>query len=228
MSERPNIYKLIPKKYLKDDYYNPNKHMPKHPARIVFVGSSGSGKTSSLLWMIDESKNFHKIYLYAKKLNEPLYEWLIDEWNIKSQKLGQNLIEYSNSVEDIVNVDSIDDTIQNLIILDDLIAERDLSKVSELFIRSRKQNCTLCFITQRYHAVPSDVRINSNYFIFMPGIRGRDLINISTDQAGSLDSETFKEMYRKATKDGESFLLIDNVTNDPKLMFRRNFKDSLH
>ena len=74
MSERPNIYKLIPKKYLTDKHYNPNPLTPKHPARICFVGASGTGKTSTLIWMINEAKNFQKIYLYAKKLNEPLYE----------------------------------------------------------------------------------------------------------------------------------------------------------
>ena len=223
---RPNIYKLLPKKYLKNTYYNPNKRLIDHPSRILIIGSSGSFKTSTLIWFIDESKNFHKIYLYAKKLNEPLYEWLIDEWTKKSEKLGQSLIEYSNSVDDIVQVDSIDDSIQNLIIFDDFITERNLTRVSELFIRSRKQNCTLCFISQRYHAIPSDVRINSTHFMFMNGISGRELINISVDQSGMTDSETFKEMYRKATKDG-GFLLVDTVTTDPKKRFRKNFYDTI-
>ena len=226
MAERPNIYKLIPKKYLTEKYYNPNPLTPKHPARICFVGASGTGKTSTLIWMINEAKNFQKIYLYAKKLTEPLYEWLIDTWEQKSKEIGKDLIEYSNSVDDIINVDSIDESLQNLIIIDDMISEKNLSKVSELFIRSRKQNCTIAFLSQRYHAIPSDVRINSNYFIFMPGIRGRDMINMATDQAGAFDRETFMTMYRKATANN-GFLLIDNETTDKKLMFRRNFDQSL-
>ena len=130
-------------------------------------GANGSGKTSSLIWMINEANNYHKIYLYAKKLDEPLYKWLTDTSEM-SDRVGQELIEHGNSVDDIVNVESIDGSIQNLIILDDLITEKNLQRVSELFIRSRKQNCTVCFLTQRYHAVPSDVRINSNYYVFMP------------------------------------------------------------
>ena len=224
---RPNIYKMIPKKYLKDDYYNPNRELINHPSRILIIGASGSFKTSTLMWFIDESKNFHKIYLYAKKLSEPLYEWLIDDWEKKSEKIGKTLIEYSDSVDDIVQVDSIDDTIQNLIIFDDFITEKNLTRVSELFIRSRKQNCTLCFISQRYHAIPTDVRINSTHFFFMNGISGRELINISVDQSGMTDSETFKEMYRKATKDGD-FLLVDTVTTDIKKRFRKNFYDPIN
>ena len=61
----------------------------------------------------------------------------------------------------------------------------------------------------------------------MTGISGRELINISVDQSGKTDSETFKEMYRKATKDG-SFLLVDTVTIDPKKRFRKNFYEPIN
>ena len=83
MSRRPNIYKVIPKKYLKNDYNNPNKDLIKHPSRTLIIGSSGSGKTSTLNWYFNESKSFHRIHLYGKKLDEPLYQWLIDGWNKK-------------------------------------------------------------------------------------------------------------------------------------------------
>ena len=62
--------------------------------------------------------------------------------------------------------------------------------------------------------------------MFMSGIAGRELISISVDQSGLTDSETFKEMYRKATKDG-GFLLVDTVTTDPKKRFRKNFYESI-
>ena len=50
------------------------------------------------------------------------------------------------------------------------------------------------FLTQRCHAAPQGMKINSNYFIFMPKIKGRDFTNIATDQAGSFDTDTFKSM----------------------------------
>ena len=53
--ERPNIYKLLPKKYLQDSYTNPNKQLPiKHPFRLCIIGASGTGKTSSLIWLIED------------------------------------------------------------------------------------------------------------------------------------------------------------------------------
>ena len=40
-------------------------------------GGSGSGKTNTLLHLINEQKDIDKIYLYAKDLSEPKYEYLI-------------------------------------------------------------------------------------------------------------------------------------------------------
>ena len=50
--EKPNIYKLLPKKYLQTSYINPNKKLPiKHPCRLCIIGGSGMGKTQSLIWL---------------------------------------------------------------------------------------------------------------------------------------------------------------------------------
>ena len=45
------------------------------PYRII--GGSGSGKTNTLLNLINEQRDIYKIYLYAKDLSEPKYEFLI-------------------------------------------------------------------------------------------------------------------------------------------------------
>ena len=51
--------------------------IPDHPHRILIIGGSGSGKTNALLNLIKEQDGIDKIYLYAKNLNEPKYEFLI-------------------------------------------------------------------------------------------------------------------------------------------------------
>ena len=53
-----------------------------------------------------------------------------------------------------------------LIVLDDMIADMLSNKkldpiVTELFIRGRKLNISLVFITQSYFAAPKTVRLNS-------------------------------------------------------------------
>ena len=42
-----------------------------HPYRMLIIDGSGSGKTKTLLNLINEQKDVDKIYLYAKDLSEP-------------------------------------------------------------------------------------------------------------------------------------------------------------
>ena len=48
-----------------------------HAYRILIIGGSGSGKTNTLLNLINEQNDTDKIYLYARDLNEPKYKILI-------------------------------------------------------------------------------------------------------------------------------------------------------
>ena len=52
-------------------------YIPDHPYRILIIGGSGSGKTSTLLNLINEQNDIDKMYLYARDLNEPKYKILI-------------------------------------------------------------------------------------------------------------------------------------------------------
>ena len=52
-------------------------NIPDHPYRIIIIGGSGSGKTNALINLINEQNNIDKIYLYARDLSEPKYEYLI-------------------------------------------------------------------------------------------------------------------------------------------------------
>ena len=52
-------------------------HIPDHPDRILIIGGSGSGKTNAFFNLINEQYSIDRIYLYAKDLSEPKYEYLI-------------------------------------------------------------------------------------------------------------------------------------------------------
>ena len=59
-----------------------------------------------------------------------------------------------------------------LIVFDDMSADMISNNklnpiVTELFIRGRKLNISIVFITQSYFKVPKDVRLNSTHFFIM-------------------------------------------------------------
>ena len=89
---------------------------------------------------------------------------------------------------------------------------KNLKHVEELFIRGRKSNCFIIFISQSYFAIPQTISQNFNYFLLTKGLSGKNLINIAIDHSGSVDSKEFSDIYKKFTKDGD-LMLIDVVNS---------------
>ena len=52
-------------------------YIPNHPYRILIIAGSGSGKTNTLLNLINEQRDIDKMYLHARDLHEPKYQILI-------------------------------------------------------------------------------------------------------------------------------------------------------
>ena len=60
--------------------HNPNwPYIPDHPYRILIIGGSGSGKTNTLLSLIENHPDIDQIYLYLKDLYESKYQYLINK-----------------------------------------------------------------------------------------------------------------------------------------------------
>ena len=59
-------------------------YIPDHPYRIIITVGSGSGKTNALINLINEQNDIDKIYLYAKDLSKPKYEYLIKKLRIQT------------------------------------------------------------------------------------------------------------------------------------------------
>ena len=68
--------------------------------------------------------------------------------------------------------------------------------VKELFIRSRKLNISLLFITQSYLSVPEDVRLNTIHYLIMKINNKRELQNIARNHSTDIDYKDFVQMYR--------------------------------
>ena len=68
------------------------------------------------------------------------------------------------------------------------------SVVTKLFIRGRKQNISLVFITQSYLKIPKDVRLNTTHFFIMEIPNKRELQQIAINRLSEF-SNIYKKMY---------------------------------
>ena len=102
-----NLDNIIKKNNEKHNEKQP--YIPDHPYIILIIGGFGSGKTNTLLNLINEQKNIDKIYLYAKDLSKAKYEYLIknrENAGIKHVNDGNAFIGYSNMMDDVYkNID---------------------------------------------------------------------------------------------------------------------------
>ena len=104
------------------------------PFRMLIIGPSGSGKTNTLPHLINNLHSIDKIYLYAKDIREPKYEYLInkrEQAEIKNLNDPNAFIEYSGDMNDVL--DDINDYNKNrdkkvLIVFDDMIAGIEYNK----------------------------------------------------------------------------------------------------
>ena len=226
-----NFYKAIPKKYLNDSYYNPNVKTGAlvHPFRCAIVGTSGSMKTNSLLNIINKCQCFDRYYLIAKNTDEPLYAYFIEYFEKVGKKVGQPVITYSNSLEDLPSVDDLDPNLQNLVIIDDMISEnlKKHPKLTDLFIRGRKHNCSVIFISQNYFSIPKVIRQQCTYFILKRINNKKDIKMIVNESALDKTPEEVFDLYKKASKNNEDFFLIDTVTTDDTKRYRKNFDEKV-
>ena len=129
-------------------------------SHIFQIIHTESGKTNALLNLLSNQPDIDKIYLYGKDPHEAKYQHLIN----KCEKVGIGLfndpkafMEYSNDMQDVCK--NIEDYNPNkkrnvLTVFDDMIADMINNKklnsvVTELFIRGRKLNISIVFITQK-------------------------------------------------------------------------------
>ena len=133
-------------------------YIPDHPYKILIIGGSVSGKTNALFNLINEQDDIDKIYLYAKDLSEPKYEFLIkkcEDAGTKHFNDSNAFIECSNTMDDVYeNIDDCNPSRKRkiLIVFDDMIADIMTNKkfqaiIKELFIRCRKLNISFVYHT---------------------------------------------------------------------------------
>ena len=116
-------------------------YIPDHLYRILTIGGSGSGKTNTLLNLINEQNDIDKIYLYARDLNERKYKILIKEREdagIKHLNDPNAFIKCSDTMDDVYeNIHDYNSSRKRkiLIIFDDMIADYMTNKKISIHIK---------------------------------------------------------------------------------------------
>lgn len=214
-------YKKLPSKYLLKSH-NPHyeQHHIKLPFRMIIAGNSGSGKTQTLLNLLyNMPDTFEKIFIVTKNKDEPLYNYLED-------KLGEDGLSIKEGITELPDVDSLNKEENNLIVLDDLVNEpsKQQRPICDYFIRARKKNCSIIYISQSFYGVPKLIRDNISYLIIKQVSSMKNLTMICRECSLGIDKKQLKKIYDDATDTKQDFLLID-LEGDKDERFRKNFQE---
>ena len=207
------------------------------PFRMLIIVPSGSGNTNTLLNLINNLHPIDKIYLYAKDIQEPKYEYLINKREhagIKNLDDPKAFIEYSddmdNALNDINNYNKNRDK-KVLIVFDDMIADIEYNKklkkiIKELFYRARKITVSIVFITQSYFRALKDARLNSTQYILTKIGNKKELKRTAEEKSGHLDYKDFLKICNYCTKEPYSFMTRD-ARPTATIPFKKNFDEPL-
>ena len=150
---------------------------------------------------------------------------------IKTLKNPNAFIDYSLKIDDVYeNLEDYNPTKKKrvFIMFGDMRADMEFNKklsliVSKLFLRRRKLNISLIFISQSYFKVPRTIRLNATQHFIMKVPNKRELQQISLNYMSGIDFKDFMKLYTDYTKELYPFL-VNNTTlsSDDPLRFRKN------
>lgn len=204
------------------DQINPNygkTHCFKVPFRMLVVGSSGSGKSNSMLDIINRMPNtFCKVVLCIPNPDEPLYNLLKDKLGSKLEiytgeiPTGSKSSKMQPNVPKICEISEEDDKGHRpvLLIADDLCLYEKQDRLCDYYIRGRKCNISMAYLTQSYFKTPITIRRQANYIILKRNVSEADLKRVKNNCSIDISFPDFCRLYRNATQTMEGFLLIDN------------------
>lgn len=228
MASVVNFYSKLPKGYIKKQH-NPsyNKLHIELPFRMLICGASGSGKSNAVYNLLHYmNETFERIVICCRSTAEPLYDFIKEK--------APDVEFYENDVPDVESFRGGESNQkQSLVLFDDLVNEKAFqSKILEFFIRARKYNCSLVYLSQIYHKTPKDIRLQCNYFILMKNAQVKDLRLILSDFNVPEDVSELRRMYVYATEkspdardSGLGFLMLD--MQNPRYRIRSGFSEVL-
>lgn len=233
MSSITNFYSLPQvQKYMPPaiEYANFPKVQIRLPVNMVVCGGTGSGKTNMIMYLLEQINAFTKIYIIAKNIKEPLYEWITEECRKREKKLHLDpgtLLFVTDKMEDLPEITTLDKTKVNLVIFDDWISsgKEIQEKIANYMIACRKYQTCAVYLVQDYFSVYNVIKNQCRIVVLTPGCKPRNLLDIMRNFTNiGLDAKQLGRVYRYATNGGmPNFLLIDADNPNENLRLRKGF-----
>lgn len=215
-----NFYNLIPKKFIVK-VENPNfsiTHNIKIPFRMVVSAPSGSGKTNFVCNLISKFSSgrqgtFFKINIITSNKCEPLYEWL--------NSLSESIY-IDEGISNVPLLDNFNPLFNNLVIFDDLVLSKSLKDIEMYYIRARKLNVSVVFLSQSYFRVPKIIRQNCSYLVLLKLSNNREINLILSEFGNGISKENLLLLYNKAVETKMNPFIID-IEAPPESRFLSGF-----
>lgn len=208
--------------------------LPKFPFSFMISGRSGSGKTN-LLMNILSRKEFLKGYFHYTIVYSPTAGKFDDSYNVlnlpqenfKNDFSEQDLENLIQSRKDLIDKKGIEWVTKNsrvLIILDDVIANRDFlnsPQALKMFALLRHYQVAIIVLMQSYNKLPRALRINANAVAIFPSSQSEVEVLLDEITPAGLKKKEFQKVIEYCTDGRYDFLYINNHA-DPDKRVRKN------
>ena len=111
----------------------------------------------------------------------------------------------------------------------DMLSNKKLNPmVTELFIRGRKLNISLSFITKSYFVVPKNITRNSTHYFIMKNPNKWELQQTAFNHSTDIKFYELTNFYKKCTAYRYSYLETDTtLASDSPSRFRKNLLERI-
>jgi hypothetical protein len=223
LSQPVNFYEVMDKKFITKTE-NPNYHLHgiNLPFRMCIVAPSGSGKTNFLVNLINlfcqGRGTFADIHISTKNKDEALYNYLAS--------LSDQIHIREGGFETLPKLDDFDKESNHLMVVDDLVLEKNQERICNYFIRARKLNVSVIYISQTYFGIPPVIRKNSSYMVILKLRGNKDINSVLREVTVGLTKEQLLAMYDYCTREQFNALVVDMEAPNEK-RFRKNWDEFL-
>lgn len=211
--------------------------MPKFPFSMMITGRSGSGKTNLMINIMTRpemyGKFFHMIVVFSPTagISDDLYSQLklpAENYvpDLKPEYL-ENIIKARKTLIEEKGIDWVGKNMRMLIIMDDVIANRDFLEspgALKMFALLRHFLCSIIVMVQSYNKLPRSLRINANAVMVFPALQSEiDVLKDEITPAG-ISKKDFGKVIAYATEGRYDFLYLNNHA-DPGKRVRKNLDE---